>query len=131
MKSNLRDSGLLIFRIGVCYFMIAFHGWVKLQHLFSGKEIEFSDPIGLGMTLSFFLALFAEFICSIFVGIGLFTRWAALIVVINMSVAFFIHHAPDPISGRQLPGLFLLAFFLILFLGPGRFSLDKVLRNRY
>lgn len=111
--------------------MIAFHGFVKLQHLFSGDEIKFYDPLGIGMILSFFLALFAEFICAIFVGIGLFTRWAAAILLINMGVIFFVQHAADAMSSRQLPGLFLLSFMLVLLAGPGRISLDKVLRNRY
>ncbi len=130
MKSNLKDTGLLIFRVGVCYFMIAFHGLVKLQYLFSGEEIKFYDPLGIGMILSFFLSLFAEFICAIFVGMGLFARWAAAILVINMATIFFIHHAADAMVSKQLPGLFLLAFVLVLLLGPGRFSLDKILRNR-
>lgn len=130
MKSNLNDFGLLLFRLGLCYFIFVFHGLVKLQDLFGDKEIQFYDPLGIGMVLSFFLSLFAEFVCAIFVGLGLFTRWAAAILVINMGVAFFVFHASDPVANRQLPGLFLLGFLLLLFLGPGRISLDKALRNK-
>ncbi len=131
MKIKRSDIGLLVFRIGICYFIFAFHGLVKLQSLFSGDEIQFYDPLGIGMVLSFFLSLFAEFVCSIFVGLGLLTRWAAAILVVNMGTAFFVHHAADPMVGRQLPGLFLLGFLVLLFLGPGRLSLDQALRNKY
>lgn len=129
MKSSLADTGLLIFRIGVSYLMITYHGWGKFQQLISGDEIQFADPVGLGVILSFILAFFAEFICSLFVAAGLWTRWAAIPLLITMAVAFFIYHAPDPFANRQLPALFLLSYILILFLGPGKYSLDYRLRR--
>lgn len=125
MRTSLTDLGLLIFRVGVSYWMIAYHGVVKLQQLFSGEEIQFADPIGIGILASFFLALFAEFICSILVALGVWTRLAAIPLAITMIVAFFFHHGADPLVKRQLPGMFLLAYVLLIMLGGGKYALVK------
>lgn len=125
MRTSWSDLGLLIFRVGVSYLMIAFHGWQKLQQVFSGNEIQFADPIGIGVLTSFYLALFAEFVCSILVALGVWTRLASVPLAITMIVAFFIHHAPDAFSDRQMPALFLLAYILLITTGGGRYSLVK------
>lgn len=125
-----KGVGLLIFRLGVSFFMIAFHGLGKLQVLFSDDDIVFFDPIGIGMVTSFILAMFAEFFCSILVAIGLWTRLAAIPLAITMLVAFFIHHGADPVADRQIAGLFLLAYVLLIFVGGGRLSADRLFRKR-
>lgn len=129
-KKLLSDAGLLIFRLGISYLMIAYHGWGKIVKLFSGEEIQFADPIGIGMVTSFVLAAFAEFVCSILISLGLLTRWASLVLAFNMFVAGFIFHAADPFSSRQLPILFFLGYVVLAMVGGGDFSLDKLLKKR-
>lgn len=117
------DAGLLVLRVGVAAFMLT-HGVPKLLNLFGSEEIAFADPLGLGATTSLLLATFAEFICSILILLGLGTRLAAIVLIINMAVAFFIFHAQDPFKGKELAGIYLLIFIVILITGAGKYALD-------
>ncbi|HLS30322.1 MAG TPA: DoxX family protein [Flavobacteriaceae bacterium] len=130
-NASLRNLGLLIFRLGIAYIMIAFHGLKKVQLLFSGEEIKFFDPIGIGEVPSLVLAAFAEFICSILIALGLWTRQAAAVLLITMLVAVFQYHADDPWVKKELPSLFLFGYLMLVFVGGGRFSLGALFGKRY
>jgi putative oxidoreductase len=90
-----------------------------------GGEIKFGDPIGLGPGISLGLAVLAEFACAILVGIGLFTRWATIPLIITMSVAAFVVHAQDPFGYQEKALLYLLIYISILIFGPGKYSIDQ------
>ena len=120
---------VLILRVAIAALMIT-HGLPKLNKLLAGGEIEFGDPIYLGAALSLFLVVFAEFFCSIFIGLGLGTRLASIPLVITMSVAAFIVHASDPIGGKEKALLYLLIYLTLLVVGSGKFSIDYLLTNR-
>lgn len=118
------SSSLLILRVLASVFMLYGHGWGKLMNVFSGN-FQFLDPIGLGPELSLILAAFAEGICSILIILGFFTRGAALVLTINMAVAIlFVHLFNDPFGGFELPLLYMVVFFTIFLLGPGKYSID-------
>lgn len=115
-----------IFRIIVAFFMIYGHGWGKLMNVFGGNFPGGFDPIGIGPELSMILAAFAEGICSLLIIAGFWTRLAALILTINMSVAVFFVHFPagDWFGDMELPLLYLLSFIVIFLVGPGKYSID-------
>ena len=110
-------------RIGVSALMLP-HGYSKLMQFFSGDEIQFADPIGIGATGSLALAVFSEFICSVLIILGLGTRLAAIPLVITMLVAVFIVHAADGMSHQELPLLYLFSYVLLMLTGSGKYSLD-------
>ncbi len=118
------DWGLLIFRLGVGALMLLGHGWGKLAG-FSEKSATFADPLGVGTAVSLSLTVFAEFLCSALIGLGLFTRMAAISLAINMSVAALIIHADDPWGRKELAVVYLLCYLTLLFTGPGKISLDR------
>ncbi|MDR8391142.1 DoxX family protein [Aliifodinibius sp. S!AR15-10] len=125
--TEFADTGiaLLILRVVTSFAMIFGHGWGKLVNVFSGN-FQFLDPIGLGPTLSLILAAFAEGICSLLVMFGFYARGAALVLVINMSVAFlFVHLFNDPFGRMELPLVYLVIFLTIFLLGPGKYSIDS------
>lgn len=132
-KTNLNlkatDGALLFFRATISILMLI-HGVPKLLQLFSDAEIQFADPIGLGMTASLALAVLAEFICSILLILGLATRIAAIPLIITMLVAVFIIHMPDGWSKQELPTLYTLGYILLLITGPGKYSLDHYFMNK-
>lgn len=117
------DLGLLLLRIGAGGLMLT-HGFPKLLKLFGGEDIVFADPIGLGQVTSLALAVFAEFICSILVIIGLGTRLAVIPLIITMFTAAFIIHAADPFQRKELAFIYLVIFTVLLFTGAGKHSLD-------
>lgn len=127
------DSGLLILRIIAGLVIFYGHGIEKMQMLFSGQEIQFLDPIGIGGTASFYLAFFAEVICALFLIVGLFTRWSALILSINFLVILYFHAfiARDGFQVLESRFLYMLVYVVIFLLGPGKLSIDYLLfRNK-
>lgn len=113
---------LLILRVVASAYMLT-HGWAKLTG-FSEMSAQFPDPIGVGSTLSLALIIGAEFFASLFIILGLFTRLAAVPIVIAMSVAAFVIHSADPFNVKELALLYLVVYIFILMAGAGRYSLD-------
>jgi|SRR5699024_3787536 len=126
-----KSLGLLIFRVGISFWMIANHGLGKFSTLISGEEIKFLDPIGIGMTLSFVLAIFAEFFCSILLALGVWTRLVAVPLAVTMLIAFFVAHGADPILEREIAGLYLVSYILLIFTGGGKFALGTLIGRRF
>ncbi|GAB1454288.1 DoxX family protein [Draconibacterium sp.] len=130
-KINLKslDFILLLVRIAVAAFMLT-HGFPKLIKLLAGGEIRFADPFGFGMTFSLVLAVFAEFICSILIGLGIGTRLATIPLIITMSVAAFVAHGADPFGKKELALLYLVIYLFLLFAGSGKFSIDYLISRK-
>ncbi len=118
------DLGLLVLRVVVGSAMLT-HGIPKLIKLFTERPIQFANPVGLGVVPSMIMATFAEFVCAILIILGLFTRLAAIPLVINFAVIFFVVHQTLPYAGKELPSLYLVIFFFIMLSGAGRYSLDR------
>lgn len=116
------NIALLLLRVGAGILMIA-HGYDKLVH-FNMYAAQFVNLMGIGTRASLSLVIFAEFFCSMFVMLGLFTRLAVIPLIITMSVVVFKVHQSDFFGKAEHPALFLLIFLLILLVGPGRASID-------
>jgi len=119
----------LVLRVSIAAFMLT-HGLGKLNLLFSGNEIQFPDPIGLGATFSLGLTVFAEVVCSILIGLGLATRLASIPLIITMLVATFIIHGADPFAKKEFALLYLLIYLVVLVVGGRKFSLDYLLQKK-
>jgi putative oxidoreductase len=116
------DIALLIIRVGAGLLMLT-HGWPKLIN-FSSRMHSFGDPYHIGSPASLVLTVFAEFICSILLVLGYFSRFATIPLIITMATVIFMVHWPDPFAKKELPLLFLTCFVAIFFAGPGKYSLD-------
>ena len=123
------DFALLLIRLVFGFSMIYGHGWRKLERLFSGEPIDFSDPFGLGPAVSLVLVVFAEVLCSVLITLGLFTRWALIPLIIPMLVAIFYAHLGDPFGRWEKALLFLTVFVSLFLTGPGWYSLDARFRK--
>ncbi|WP_207426938.1 DoxX family protein [Pedobacter sp. SYSU D00535] len=132
MKSTFRhaplslDAGLLILRVFAGGLMLT-HGLPKLMKVMEGNT-QFGDPLGLGTELSLYLAILAEVLCALLVILGLFTRIATIPLIITMFVAFFVVHASDPLTVKELALIYLSIFLTIFFTGPGNYSIDRKIR---
>ena len=123
MKKVSIDLGLLLMRVSFSVGMMT-HGYGKFLKLIQGN-FEFSDPIGIGSTLSLILTVIAEFIAPILIILGWKTRTASLFPTITMIVAFFVVHDGDPFSRKEKAFVYLIAFLTLYFTGPGKYSLNK------
>ena len=119
------DLGLLVLRLWVAIPMLTLHGWGKLTN-FAARSSTFADPFGIGSLPSLALITFSEVVGSVLLALGLFTRVAAVMGAIGMTVAFIHGHQAKlsgPRSGELAFGL-LGAYLVLLLTGPGRFSVD-------
>lgn len=128
-----RDLGLLVARVGIGLFFVFVHGWPKLA---GGPEAwtKLGGALGrLGIDLghSWFglFAALAETAGGALIALGFLTRWSCLALIATMAMASFVHlDEGDPIgvaSHAMKMGLF---FIGLLFVGPGRYSVDARLR---
>ena len=116
---------LFILRAGVAVFMLT-HGLPKLSKLLDGNT-GFADPIGIGEMPSLLLTVFAEVVCSFLLLIGLASRLAAVPLIITMTVAAFYAHADDPFASKEKALLYLICYLVILVMGSGKYSVDKLI----
>lgn len=123
-SDNAFSFAVLVLRLGAGSLMMINHGLDKLMH-FAQKAPRFADPFHVGSTTSLSMVVFAEFFCSVFIILGLFTRLACIPLIIAMSVALFIANKGDFFGAGESAGLFLTCFVALLFTGPGKVSLDR------
>lgn len=109
--------------------MLLSHGMPKLLG-FAEKMNTFPDPLGVGSTASLSLAILGEVVASALLVLGLGTRFAAVPFLITMLVAALIVHAGDPLSDRELALMYAAAGVTLLLTGPGKLSLDELIRRR-
>ncbi len=123
------DLAALILRLTFGALMLM-HGWPKLQKLMAGGDIQWADPIGLGPAASLALTVFAEFLCAVFILVGFGTRASTWPLIVVMLVASQIVHRQDPWGDKETSLLYLGGYLAILFLGPGRWSIDAMLGKK-
>lgn len=120
------NVAMLILRLGLGILMMHV-GYQKLIH-FADMQPKFMNFLGMGSTISLALVVFAEFFCSLFLILGLFTRFAAIPLIITMCVALFKVNNGDVFSEYgQVAALFLTGYLVLLFVGPGRVSVDSMI----
>jgi putative oxidoreductase len=123
------SAGLIILRMSAGLLLALAHGMGKVPpqaRFVSGVEgMGFPAPDAFAWA-----SAVAEFFGGLFVAIGLMTRPAALLAAINMGVAFFIAHSPDPFQRKELALMFMCAMLCLAFTGAGRFSFDFLIAGR-
>ena len=116
------NIGLLILRLGFGILMVP-NGYNKLVNFVTFKK-DFINFLGMGSSVSLALLIFAELICASLVILGLFTRFAAIPLVIAMTVAVVKAHKGMIFGEGQMAAMFALSFLVVAILGPGKISVD-------
>jgi putative oxidoreductase len=119
------DWGVLILRVGISLLMLT-HGYAKLERLLGGDH-SFADPLGIGQELSLYLTIFAEFVCSLLLILGLFSRAVLIPLIFTMAVVLLVIHAEDPFDKKEHALSFLIVYVTLFLTGPGQFSVDSKL----
>ena len=127
--SIAKDIIVFVVRVFVGFAMLS-HGFPKLQMLLAGGKIEFFDFMGLGPQISLILTVFAEFVCSILLILGLFTRISLGFLIFTMVIAAFVVHGADPFEKREMSLIYLSVNLLLMVMGAGKVSVDHMIERR-
>jgi putative oxidoreductase len=109
-------------------------GFVLVQgtqdNVFSHERmVEFKDFLAARSVpaplFAAYLSAYAQFVCGILIAVGLLTRPAALVMVVNFVAALLIAHLNAPLDAARLALCMLFCSLFLLFHGPGRLSLDE------
>lgn len=121
------NISMLLLRLGAGGLMLQ-HGYDKLVKFGAMKE-KFMSFLGMGSTISFSLLVFAEFFCSMFIIMGLFTRFTVIPLIIAMCVALFKAHNGEFWGDGEHAALYLACFTVIFICGPGKASIDGLVNK--
>jgi putative oxidoreductase len=130
-SSSFSSCGLTILRVVVGIIFLV-HGWQKIHALgFHGVEGMFRQ-IGIPLpTITAAVVILVEFLGGIALVLGLATRWAGLLLAIDMLGAIFFVHLKNGFyvnHGGDEFALSLLAACLALALnGGGSLAIDSLL----
>jgi putative oxidoreductase len=123
--SRFSESLYAVMRL-VAGLLLACHGAQKLFGALGAQPMT-DKPMML-------VAGIIEFGGGILIAVGLLTRVAAFIASGLMAAAYFMAHAPQgfwPILNKgELAVVYCFLFLFIAAHGPGRYSLDRMLRSR-
>lgn len=129
LASQAADVGRMLLRVFAGLALAFAHGLGKLPP----SEGFISMVGGLGFPGSPFFAWMsglAEFGGGVLLALGLLTRPAALLIVLNMTTAILLAHAGDPFGDRERALLFGFIALFFLCAGAGRYALDALIRDR-
>ncbi len=125
---KFRDLGLLVLRVGIGVMFIC-HGFPKLT---AGPEVWTNlggalSAVGISFAPTFmgFMAAISEFGGGMLLVLGLFTRPACFFLLSTMAVATMMHlKGGDSFVTYSHALESAILFFSLLFIGPGKWSLD-------
>ena len=125
-----REAGPFLFRLFLGVVLI----YGTQDNVFHRERmLEFRDFVaqnGIPYPLfSAHLSAYAQFLCGILITVGLFTRLAALVMVINFTVALAMVHLGLPFSANISPLAMWFGSLFLLFYGSGIAGVDRMLRN--
>ena len=134
------DVALLLLRVGIGASMFSFHGWGKI----SGGPDRWArvggamSNLGIDFLPAFwgFLAAISESLGSVLLAVGLLSRPSAAFLACTRSVAALGHLTRPPgapgagLSGASHALELLVVYVALVLTGPGRLSLDRLLRRR-
>jgi putative oxidoreductase len=130
IANPMDDQGKLVLRVLLAV-LILFHGVSKLiggVGMIGGMLAKAGLPAGLG-----YLVYIGEVLAPLLILVGLFTRAAALVIVVNIIVALLLVHTKQFFTLNQtggwaleLQGMYLGSAIAIALLGAGRYSLGGI-----
>jgi putative oxidoreductase len=106
-------------------------GWAKLHHLDRVGQYFLSLNLPMPAQTALFVSVI-EFVGGILLAVGLGTRLVALVLFVNMTVAFWTAEKPAFLGFQSADAYnYWFAALLIMILGPGLFALDTPIGLRF
>lgn len=130
--SGLKDLPLFFIRLALAYgfYMPAMMKWGNINGI-----AEWFGSMGIPMpTLNAYLAASTEMAAVILLPLGLATRLISIPLMITMVVAIVTVHLGNGFNagdnGFEIPLYYLLMLLLLLITGPGKISIDYLIKRR-
>ena len=131
MTKEGREYGWVFLRVATGAMMFGLHGYARIgklyEYLVLGKPWGFVGVVErIGFPLPGVFAVISgltEVLAPILLILGLGTRWAALVLAINMVVATSVNLSKGG-GAAELPGMYLVALIALALGGAGKYSLD-------
>ncbi len=123
------DLGILFVRIALGLVFIS-AGWMKITSI--QETVGFFGMISLPAWTAYFVA-YAEFIGGILFVLGLFTRYAAIVMAVIMLVAVKILFAKGfsmANGGYEYPLVLMLCSIALVTLGSGHYSVAHLIKRK-
>jgi putative oxidoreductase len=128
--ASWRDITYTLVRIVIGYILFM-HGWVKFNGGLTGVSAGMAK---MGLEPSLFFggaAMFLETVGALCLILGLFTRFFAAALAIEIGIAFLVVHLPKGFAAAQGGYEYVLLIGIVLFAiairGGGPYSLDRVI----
>jgi putative oxidoreductase len=127
---SFADIAYTLMRIVIGYIMLM-HGWGKVQGGAAGLA-AFMSKNGLEPGAAFaYAAMFLETVGAVCIIVGLFTRFFAAAMAIEMAIAFIFVHGPKGFAAGQGGFEYVLLLGIVLLVvairGGGPYSVDRVI----
>ena len=128
--TRFRDWGLLFLRVALGSFYLYVHGWHKLAGgVHAWREIGLATRyVGIHFAPVFWglMAALSETLGCVLVIFGFLFRPACFLLFITLTVASFMHMGKNQGLETASHAIELaILFFSLLFIGPGKYSIDK------
>jgi len=125
LESMGRDAAPVVLRLFVAFVLV----YGTADNVFSGERMAefaaFLERNGFPYPLaSARLSAYAQFTTGLLLFAGLWTRWAAAVVVVNFVVALLMVHTGLPFSANIAPLAMLVGGLFFVLHGAPRLSLD-------
>ena len=120
------ETGTVLLRLFFAFVLI----YGTQDNVFSRERmLEFRDFVAANgfpyPLFSAYLSAYAQFICGILIGIGLLTRLASIVMIINFIAALLMVHVQLPFAANISPLAMLFCAVFFLLHGPGPFAVDN------
>jgi len=125
------EAAYALMRIVIGYILLM-HGWVKIGAGAGAVAASVMAKNGLEPAIAFaYAAMFLETVGAICIILGLFTRFFAAALAVEMAIALVFVHAAKGFAAGQGGFEYVLLLGIVLFViairGGGRYSVDRVI----
>ena len=123
------DGGLACIRF-ITGAMMIYHGWEVFDAVkMDGYRKWLSDLNFPAHAFMAYLGKGSEFVGGILLLLGWFTRLAAIVIAITMTIVSFGMGHGKILTDDQHPFLFVVLAIAFFFTGPGKYSIDKLMQR--
>jgi putative oxidoreductase len=123
-------NGTLLFLRMLFGLLMITQGLTKLCHC-EQQPAFYSSLLSWDSRLSLVMIIPVEIGCSVFLILGLFTRMAAIPLLLSMTIPVFVTHAADTFAKKELIIIYTAMYLLFLFTGGGELSFDNILHKKF